>query len=146
MQADTVLSGHGFLQTWIAHELAVYGVESEAFYLAEYADSRSRFLIATEIGVLDLTAVPNTEQPGISELRCRLHGWEQITDMLLESEAFAPRTTVTRGDTGWWSQLHLVVPAIELDATEQGHDDRSGLGDFARQCARHVATLRWTRS
>lgn len=139
MRAEEALPSRGFYLAWIAHELAQYGAEEEAVYLAADGDP-ARILVATDLGVLELTAQRHGSyaRSEYESMRGRLHPWRDLTDMTLETETEGPSQDALRGHTDFWTRLHLVVPALDLDAKGPGMKELPGLDDFARVCARHV--------
>lgn len=125
-----------FIRDWVAHELAQYGAEPAATYLAENTDPVVRVLVATDVGVLDLKAERSGPHSNSTyTLGGRLHPWHVMRDLDLTTETHL----LSSHSEDHYSLLHLSIPALGLSSDGDSPDGR-GQADFARACVKAIAS------
>jgi hypothetical protein len=120
-------------------QLAELGAVEEATHVTVNPDSgRLRILIATDLGLLDYSYVPDSSDPdAASMLRGQLNRWTSVRGVRVQTDA---QLEADGSQTRWLWHLVADEPRIELIADSDGQADRSpaAVMPFARACLAHV--------
>ena len=116
-------------------QLAELGAVEDATHVTVNPDSgRLRILIATDLGLLDYSYVPEPSDPeAASMLRGQLYRWASVRGLRVQTDA---QLEADGSQTRWLWHLVLDEPKIELVADSGGSAERAPAAvlPFARAC------------
>ena len=116
-------------------QLAELGAVEEATHVTVNPDSgRLRILIATDLGLLDYSYVPEPSDPeAASTLRGQLYRWASVRGLRVQTDA---QLEADGSQTRWLWHLVVDEPKIELVADSGGSAERAPAAvlPFARAC------------
>ncbi len=121
----------------IQRQLGDLRADEYAAHVGVNPDSgRMRVLVATDIGLLDFTYLPQGSDPsGAWILRGQAIRWGSVRGLRLQSDAQIDESG--GGDQAVW-RLVTEEPKVELTATSKDDPDAlQGLLDFARACLKY---------